>query len=97
MSNLQVLRTKGANKPVNHKVKIPADLAKRLEDLDKRVQEHGLEVDWDTPLVDTLTNLADAVERDLATAAAANAGQAGGAAGGEQSPPAANASGAEAA
>lgn len=69
MSTMQVLRAKGANKPVSHKVKIPAELGRRIADLDKRVQAAGLEVDWDGPLINTLTGLADAVERDLSGAA----------------------------
>ncbi|WP_425953298.1 hypothetical protein [Ralstonia pseudosolanacearum] len=68
MSTLEVLRTKGANKPVTHKVKVPVELANRIDELNNRVKAQGLEVDWDAPVLKTLTDFADAVERDLATA-----------------------------
>ena len=63
---MEVLRVKGANKPVSHRVKIPADLSRRLADLGDRVQALNYEVDWDAPAVKALSDLADAVERDLA-------------------------------
>ncbi|AQH06084.1 hypothetical protein A9R05_43210 (plasmid) [Burkholderia sp. KK1] len=85
MSTLQVLRAKGASKPVTHRSKIPADLAKRIEAVEAQVKERGLEIDWDAPVVNILTTLVESAERDL-QALGENGGPAGAgqAAGGEQ-------------
>lgn len=81
MSTLQVLRAKGATKPVNHRSKIPADLAQRIAAIEAKVKESGLEMDWDAPVVNVLTSLVESAERDLQAL-----GKDGGAAGAGDSP-----------
>lgn len=66
---MRVLKQKGARSVKKFGVKIPLELAERIEKLEAEVKEKGYQVDWSEPCAEVLAKLASAVEADLAEVA----------------------------
>lgn len=62
---MRVLKAKGTRSAKKFGVKIPMELAQKIESLDKEVKDKGYQIDWSEPCVEVLTKLAQAVEADL--------------------------------
>ena len=68
---MKVLKVKGAKTTRRFGVKLPLELAEKIDSLDKEVKEKGFQVDWSAPAIEALSKFATAVEADLKEAAEA--------------------------
>ena len=62
---MKVLQQKGVRKAKRFGVKIPMNLAEKIAALDEQVKAAGYQVDWSAPAAKALSDLAEAVEKDL--------------------------------
>ena len=68
---MKVLKVKGAKSARRFSVKLPVELADRVDALDAEVKEKGFIVDWSAVCAEALEKLAAAVEADLKEAESA--------------------------